>query len=146
NLLIISKMNNFFLLNHNAQRVFIIFILFTLIQSFGQSEREKELAEIEKQRTINESKFYYPKAYDDWWRMYQPKLTGAEGWITEDCEKTKYRNKKVVVTRTMLKHKSWGFYKGNLTLKLIDNSETVTVDFKCFKPDFSVGNWLSKEY
>ncbi|WP_148560719.1 hypothetical protein [Zobellia galactanivorans] len=127
-------------------KILIVLLGFVIIQSCGQSEREKERIEYEKQKVINESKLYYPKAYDDWWRMYKPKLRGAEGWITEDCEDSRFKGKKGIVTYQLLTHKSWGTYKGSLTLELLDTKESIDIDYKCFKPDFEVGEWLSKEY
>ena len=127
-------------------RLLIILIGLFLIQACGQSEREKEQTGYEKQKVINESKFYYPKPYDDWWRTYEPKLTRAEGWIKKGCENSRFRKKKGVVTYASLTHKSWGSYKGSLTIELVDTKELIKVDFKCFKPDFSIGKWLSKEY
>jgi hypothetical protein len=126
------------------QLVFYLIIIGLLsIQACGPSEKEIKQAEYEKQKTINESKFYYPKSYDDWWRFYQPKLKGAQGWVTDECEDSEHSGEKVIVIKESLTHKGWGSYQGQLTVEIVEDMSRITIDFKCFKPDFSVGEWLS---
>lgn len=128
------------------QIIFYLTIIgFISLQACGPSEREEKQAKYETQKKINESKFYYPKSYDDYWRTYQPNLKGAEGWITDDCKDAENSGEKVIVIKESLSHKGWGSYKGKLSVELIENKERIYIDFKCFKPDFTIGEWLSKE-
>ena len=133
------------LLYKNKRIVFYLTIIgITLLQSCGPSEREVKQAEYEQQMKINVSKFYYPKTYDDYWRTYQPRLKGAEGWITNDCRDSINSGKKVIIISESLNHKGWGSYEGQLSVEFIESGEKTSIDFVCFKPDFSVGEWLSK--
>ncbi|WP_271729833.1 hypothetical protein [Aquimarina algiphila] len=129
------------------QILFILIIIgYASLQACGPSEREIKQAEFEKQKKINESKLYYPKPYDDYWRTYQPNLKGAHGWITNDCKNSENLGQKVVVISESLSHMSWGNYKGQLGVEIIEKKKRISIDFECFKPDFSFGEWLSTKY
>lgn len=137
---------------------FITALTFTFF-GCGPSQKELDQIEYEKEKSANEELFYYPVSYDDYWRTYKANLVGAEGWITQNCSEVHvaierlnekpidyYRNKKVKIINNYAKHSSWGIYKGNLSVLLIDDSTNVIIDYKDFKPDFEVGNWLSTKY
>ncbi len=113
-----------------------IFLAFTITYSQGSYSLDK---------TINEKKFYYPKMYDKFWRTYEPNLTGAEGWIKKSCEKKDISEKEVTVLFQLIKHKRWGSYKGNLIVKIKGSSKEITVDFKCFDPNYEKGDWLGSK-
>ena len=82
--------------------------------------------------------------YDDWWRSYEPKLDSATGWISSECSTTG-DSINIRIIGTDLKHKSWGNYTGSLIVELLSSAEIDTVDFKCFLPDYNVGDWLNQQ-
>jgi|SRR5690606_40048103 len=124
-------------------KIIILTIAILTFFSCGESEFQKKekngLAKIQE----NESKFYYPESHDKWWRVYEPNLIGAEGWIISDCNGQKYPNDRVTVAQINLAHKSWGRYEGTLLVGNLKKGESFEIDFKCFKPDFEKGSWLN---
>lgn len=115
-----------------------------ILVACGESEKQKEEKHRLAQLELNKAKFYYPEAYDDYWRMYKPNLIGAQGWISDDCNNGKYPTYKVIVARKDLTHKSWGRYKGTLLVGNLAENKSFEIDYNCFKPDFENGDWLNK--
>lgn len=114
-----------------------------VIQSCGPSERDIEQAEHERQKVINETKLYFPQSHDNWWRIYQPNLKGAQGWIKENCNNSKIKRQRIIIGNEYLTHRSWGNYEGSLSGTLMDNDESIVIKFNCFEPDYNVGDWLN---
>ena len=87
--------------------------------------------------------FYKPKYLDDCWRSHDPYLEGAEGWISTECGGTMVEDK-IIVKGQNLGHKGWGKYEGNLYIEYVNNGKTTNIDFKCFIPNYEVGEWRCK--
>ena len=81
-------------------------------------------------------------------RNGEPFLYGAEGWIyarssigTNECGDTS-SSKKIRIVYQLLKHTSYGNYKGRLGFEYInDTTYSGVIDYKCFTPDFDIGEW-----
>ncbi|MDY7394251.1 hypothetical protein UMM65_03290 [Aureibaculum sp. 2210JD6-5] len=120
------------------------FILMFLLISCGYSEQKRqEKLKFDAETKSNEKKFYYPEPYDNWWRSYQPNLENSEGWIKNNCDEIYPDSLKVLVLRQSISHKSWGFYKGTLDVRLLDNGKEIQINFDCFIPDLKKGEWLN---
>ena len=83
---------------------------------------------------------------------YEPFLYGAEGWIyprssiiTDECGDTS-SSKKIRIVSQSLRHTSYGNYKGTLFVEYIDDTTYITqINYKCFTPDYDIGEWRSKD-
>lgn len=138
----------------------LILLSIVLISGCGESDKEREKRKKREQAVLNRQKFYYPIPYDDYWRSYNANLIGAQGWINEKCDVirisgevidtekrlNKYRGLPVIILSDHSTHFRWGTYKGTFVVKDIEKGTIIEVNYRDFKPDFSKGEWLSKEY
>jgi hypothetical protein len=138
------------LLNSNTKKaLLIVFIPILLIvtcnlgnqylnnQKEDESNVQKELDETLKK------KLYYHVPYGEYSR-FDANLIGAYGIVEGDfrCEKNNGRNVEVIDLNAKKHDKSRPSYKGFL-LCLIENSrDTIEIDYDCFKPDYTRGDWL----
>lgn len=126
-------------MNRIIYKIFIIIFV-----SCGNQQSKDQIEIVEYKPIINESVFYYPKAYDKYWFTNQPNLEDSQGWIKPACGQ-KNRNKdsiKVKIKSQYLTHKGWGNYKGELIGINLETKAEIMLDFKCYLPDYNTGQWL----
>ncbi|TYA52733.1 hypothetical protein FVF61_11875 [Formosa maritima] len=133
--------------NNNILKLISNIMLLVVIIGCGNQEKKEQNETIERVPIVIEPTFYYPKTYDNHWRMNQPNLEESEGWIKANCDQTlKIKDSlRVKIKWQFLKHKSWGKYEGKLIGIDLKTNEEIRFDFKCFEPDFSKGKWLNNQ-
>lgn len=133
--------------------VLILLLLFITTCTIEKFIRDYKM---EKKRTliksINSNKLNYVSRYSPGWRVYGPNLKGAIGWEITNCYNYKEKEiigDKIVVDSIDVYHKEWGDYDGTIYGRYIKNNFPIKTGYKCFKPDYKIGNWLmytSTEY
>lgn len=132
----------------------LLAVLISALISFGPSQKESDQVEVKKKEL-----FYYPLPYDLYWRNYPANIVGAEGWITDSCPRINipaerpnlksidyYQNKRVKVLNSFAEHSGVGKYEGNISVRILEDSSDVIIEYNDFKPDFQMGDWLSTIY
>lgn len=137
-------------LNLEIMRIFYfisVLLFISCVQESGLDISDDELEqmmidEINNHKDVKEDlgPLYYPVPYSDCWRSTQPNLVTAIGVVI--CEESKISGDSVKVYHQDLKHKSWGKYEGNLSVKVLGEQKTYRIDLKCFSPDYSRGSWV----
>lgn len=124
-----------------AASVIVFILILFIIPKINRAEERKIQAKIEAEKRINRKKFYYPKAYDKFWRTYKPNLVGAVGWIYKDCKKKK-DSIAVIVKKQNLSIKRWGRCEGSLEVQIKENENVEKINYSCFIPNYKIGTWL----
>lgn len=121
----------------------IIFAIAIVIKKCDEPRVKREKEKYEEQVKRNQKKLYYPKFKDGYWHTYSAKLNGAEGWIREKEEcKDQYKDYKIVVVYHFDVQNEARRFKGRLIVHKKGEKKNFEIRFRCFQPDYRVGNWL----